>query len=322
MDTLTRNLHSLHAEFHDKGKAGLGAATLRHYIDRSEDTKLAHLLRDHKEEPVFDEELERRFEADALIEYYNLLFIAALAGYVPPTLDKDMADELRSILDHPSVTPYYRIYYPYKLAEYTLLYAAGRDPFDATATPVTLSAFHDFISLNRTLKRDKDLERFLGMLDHVVYGGYAIGDVIDTLSSPARLEQAFTTKEKTEAERATWGFFKFTGFASQFRDLLETLDERPLLQSAMWLYHGYYFDRMNDRLRGFFNIAFKHIKEALSQPEVYRNLVPTELSEGMEGLQEPDWKGYAEDVVSRSRADVEAVLNQKWKVAMKEHFGS
>jgi hypothetical protein len=321
MENRERNLSSLKAEFHDKGKALRGYNNIMTFIDRNETKQLMHLLRYHDPVPVYGQELIERFEIDALIEYYNLLLVAIFAGYVPGRMDENDATEIKKTLNHAAVVPYYMVHYPYKMLAYTLQFAKENRVFDQEGNAVTVSAFNEFISLNRFLKRDKDIERFLGMLDYVWYDDGTINDVIEILSSDKKLNEAFTTKDKTEVQRAVWGFIKYTTFFSQFKELLESTTSYPLLQSSFWMFHGYYFDRMNDKMKEIFNNAFDNIERSLGDSLIFKNIMEEVYgSEVPEDLDEMQLIEFAKAAVAQSREDVRFVLDTEWSKPLKEYF--
>jgi hypothetical protein len=323
MVDLQRNLHSLKAEFHDKGDAARGHQTLMNFIEANKNKELAHLLRNHVKEAVYERELQQRFEVDTLFETYNLLLIAVLAGYIPPELDEQLSGEMQKILSHASVKPYYNKYYRYKLTDYTLQYVTEKKYFIHSKPDSNISPLNVFIALNRTLDSDEDLEVFLAMLDFVQYGDDSLDDVIEILSSYEKLNKAFTINRKTEEVKSVWGFFKYTTFLSQLREVIESVDNNPLLQSAMWLYHGYYLDRLNARMRSMFTTAFENLTKALSTPEVFQNLTAEfSGSDKANDYDEQELKEAAHAIVRKSQDDVLFMLDPKWKEPMKEYFGN
>jgi hypothetical protein len=321
MVNLQRNLHSLKAEFRDKGDAAKGHKTLMKFIESNQDKELAYLLRNHEEGAVYDVELIQRFEIDTLLETYNLLLIAILAGYVPPELDEHLSDEITTILSHPSVKPYFKKYYRYKLTEYTLQYVSGKKYFTEIEPDSNISALNAFIALNRMLDHDEDLEVFMAMLDFVQYGNDSLDDVIEILSSYEKLNHAFTAKHKTEEIKSVWGFFKYTTFLSQLREVIESVDDNPLLQSAMWLYHGYHLDRLNSKMRSLFTTAFRNLSKVLASPAVFKNLT-SEFSghDKANDYDEAELKETANMIVQKSKEDVLFILDPKWKLPMKKYF--
>lgn len=321
MENKERNLLSLKAEFHDKGKALRGSKNILHLINSNKAKEVKHLLRFHDKIAVYGQELVERFEVDALIEYYNLLLVGVFAGYLPGKLDDDTVAEIITILDHPSVSPYYQEHYKYKMASYTLQFAKEKRHFEQNGNATTISAFNEFISLNRFLKRDKDLERFLGMLDYVWYANETINDVNEILSSAKKLNEAFTTKNKTEAQSGVWGFIKYTTFLSQLKELLITTEQYPLLQSSFWMFHGYYFDRMNDKMKEVFNNAFDNLEKTLGNMELFKNIIEEVYgSELPDDIDENQLKIFAKAAVRQSREDVDFILNTKWSAPLKEYF--
>lgn len=321
MENLNRNLTSLKAEFRDKGKATRGFENVMRFIEHKKSKELGYLLRFHDPIGVYGKELVERFEIDALIEYYNLLIIAVFSGYVPSPLDKSTANEIIIVLNHPSVIPYYKTYYKYEMVSYTLQFALENRLFGQEGNSVTISAFNEFISLNRQLKRDKDLERFIGMLDFVWYNHETINDVIEILSSYSKLNETFTNKEKSEADRGVWGFVKYSVFLSQLKEILLATNEYPIFQSSMWMFHGYYFERMNDKMKLIFNTVFENLEKTMSNPEIFKNIIE-QVYEGEipENFSEIQLAEFAKASISQAREDVNFVLDMKWSEPFKEYF--
>jgi hypothetical protein len=323
MESEARNLHSLKIEFRDGGMPAKGYKIVSGMIKKNKTAELAHLLRDHITETVYSEELDKRFEIDSLIEYYNLLLIAALAGYVPASLDPETCSEIKEVLSHKSVKPYYQKYYPYKLTEYTLAYV-DRNKFVTQPAPGdTIGPLTEFISLNRMLRNDEDIKVFLNMLDHVSYGGDDFSDVAEILSSYERLSKVITARKRTEEIAGVWGFFKYTTFLSQFNCLLASVSDNPLLQSGMWLFHGYFLDRMNAKMKNLFKQAFVNIEKALASPDIFQNIAREVYGQNIpDDFDETELRQTAAAIVEQSKKDVDNVLSPKWKAAMEQYFAN
>ncbi|MFA5832120.1 MAG: hypothetical protein WDA22_01465 [Bacteroidota bacterium] len=321
MDIAKRNLQSLITEYHDKGGPARGLNNIQKFFQNNQDKQLAYFLRFHVPDGVYGAELTRRFEVDALFEFYNLLLVAVFSGYVPPLLNEEIKLEIQSILDHPSVKPYYTKHYPYTMCSVTLNYIHAQKPFIQKPTPATLSIFNEFISLNRYLKNDEDIEMFINMLDHVWYDDDTIDDVNDILRSFEKLKKAFLSKEKTEAQSGVWGFIKYSAFLSQLKQLMKAAKDYPLLQSALWLYHGYYLERMSTTMKSLFNKAFNNLEQSIQTPNVFDAIVK-ELYPGqsLKASKSVSLRKYAEKAIRQSRRDVNFVLNKKWGNKLKKYL--
>ncbi|MEO8172723.1 MAG: hypothetical protein ABI581_06555 [Sediminibacterium sp.] len=291
------------------------------FIEGGRSKELKHLLRFHIPESVYGDELVQRFEIDALIEYYNLLLVAVFSGYVPGKLDEEIINEIVSILDHPSVTPYYTEHYKYKMVSQSLQYARENRQFNQEGNAITISVFNEFIALNRVLKRDKDIERFLGMLDHVSYSNQNLTAVTKILSSYTKLNTTFTTKEKTTADHAVWGFIKYTVFLSQLKALLLATTDYPLFQSSIWMFHGYYFEQMIKKVKIIFTATFDNLEKVLSNKEVFKHVLQDIYqSPSPENIDEEQLMDFAKAAILQSKEDVAFVLNEKWGYPLKEYF--
>ncbi|MBI3134032.1 MAG: hypothetical protein HYZ14_05085 [Bacteroidetes bacterium] len=323
MENKTRNLLSLKAEFHDKGKASRGLKNIMGFIDNNKNEELKHLLRFHDPIGVYGQELVERFEIDALIEYYNLVLVSVFAGYAPGKLDEITSGEIIAALNNPAVKPYYQKHYTYKMVQYTLQFVTENRQFVQEGNATTISTFNEFISLNRFLKRDQDIERFLGMLDFVWYNNNTINDVNEILASPKKLNEVFTAKNKTEAQNGVWGFIKYTMFLSQLKDLLVATEKYPLLQSSFWMFHGYYFDRMNDKMKQIFNEAFENLEKTLGDPAIFKKSIEEIYGGEMpEDLSEKQLREFAKTIIDQARGDVSFVLDTKWAQPLNDYFSS
>ncbi|MFN5003832.1 MAG: hypothetical protein ACK5FZ_06915 [Bacteroidota bacterium] len=334
LDIQERNLHSLTSEFHNRGKAARGLKTIRSHIKRGKMKALANLLdhHDNVEGGYWGEELIQRFEIDALLEFYSLLVVARAAGYIPAVFGRRLNEEIKTVLTYESVIPYYTKHYPYKMLTYALLYAQGKR-INTTQTSIGDTAiFNGFAALSRALKKDEDMERFMGMLDHVWYDGYEISDVIKILSNANALSQALTTKNKTEAEIAVMGFVKYSAFLGQLRLLMEAARHNPMLQSAMWLFHGYYLDRLHKKMSRVFAGALKNLEKGMAKPGVIKQMTDEianhhenkqrkkKTSSKTKLLEEKVLKAAIKDSLKQTRADVAYVLNPKWGTPLKKFF--
>lgn len=318
-----RNLASLKAEFHDRGKAARGLKTIKSYVAISDERGLDHLLRHHSQEPLGTRELVQRFEIDALIEFYNLLLIAALVGYVPAELDVDLRNEIQETLDQDAVWRYYAERYPYKMTELTLDYVKKHVYFKNKEASPDISLFYEFISLNRMLKRDADIANFIDRYDPVFYNKKASKQLLEMLLSSKKLQEAFTAKRtKSKSQETLLGFVKYTGFLTRLKALFE-LTEDARLRSAMWLFHGYYLDCMNMEMRENFEQAFSSLGKALDDESFFSELAEEILGDTLDiNSGKNVLKQYAHSNLQKAKADVDYILDPHWKTPLLEYFFS
>ena len=311
MTSEERNLFSLKAEYHDKGKAMRGLKTITTFIKNEDAKGLAHLLRFHSPEGVYGKELIQRFEIDALLEFYNLLIVAVAAGVVPPGLNSDLREEIITVLNHKSVIPYYTKHYQYKMLSFTLQYVQEKS-YTQNKSISDAAIFYGFLSLNRSLKEDEDLERFMGVLDYVWYENANLDDVNKILSSLKKLEKTLTKKKRNEADKGVWGFIKYTTFLSQLAMLLRQATDNSFLQAAMWHYHGYYLDRMNQKMILIFDTAFKNIQLAISDERNFKSIINEIYADTENTTNLIETLKYVNEEIKKSMEDVKFVLSRKF----------
>lgn len=313
-----RNYYSLKAEFFDNKNASKGLDIIKSYLQNSDTKNLEKLLGTHLERGYYGEELKQRFYVDDLLSYYNIVFIGILSGYIPQKLNEDIIKEILSVLDNPAVKEYYDKHYPYKLCTYVRHFFKNELNLNLETNLSTTKFFNEFITLTRTVKIDKDIVVFLGMLDFVSYGDTKIDDVINTLKVFKLLNEVFTSKKDNYLDQAVWGFIKYTSFTTQLRELLENTSNYPMLQSAIWSYYEYNFGQLNTKMKPFFDEAFSNLEKTMNDKqlfielieELYNNEIPDEIDEN-------ELMIYTLDAIKKSRQDVEYVLDmERWNTQL------
>ncbi len=321
MSYRNRNLQSLVAEFRDSGMAIKGFKNITKHLTSNKQEELAYLLRHHSEGTVYMTELEKRFEIDTLIEFYNLLLVAALAGYIPAKFEDELTNEIVTVLGNKSVIPYYKKNYPYKMTGFTYNYAKHKKWFKETGNENTINLFNEFAALNRVIKKDEDTTAFMNMLDFVSFGNDDIDEVNEVLGSFNKLNKTFTAKRKSATDQAVWGFIKYTVFIGQLKELLMAAESYPLLQSAMWMFHGYYIDRMNKKMKVFYGKALDNLERALSSPQIFSKMGEELFGKNIpEDFDAGELKQYATSAIEESKKDIIYILNKKWSIPLTEYF--
>ncbi len=317
MDSKIRNLESLSAEYRHKGNALNGYNILSHLIEIGENDKISHLLRNHLDESVELDELKQRFEIDALIEYYNLCFVAALAGFIDPNLNEPLRLEIVKILSHPSVVKYYTNYYPYFLTSITLRYATNCKQIEKNTVKAETGLFYSFLMLNKEIKNDDDVECFMNMLDYVNYSGDGIKEFMKVLRSKTMLPELLQKKEKSPLTKSIWGFFKYSEFLNSFKELLEKANGNKILQSGFWLYHGYYFDRIGNNVIEIFTEGFDQIALNIADnfPEIFQ-----EIDDEGDIMTSEQQKQTAIETLTRTKQNIMFVLNSHFKNPLSTYF--
>lgn len=321
MENTDRNYDSLKAEFYEKKMPSQGFELINQLILENRKIDLYALLDDHKKRSYYGLELQQRFWTDELIGYYNFLLIAVFAGFIPRKFNNDLRQEINKIMSYEAVVEYYRINYPYKLAGYTCEFSLNEMEYNGETNEESLRIFNEYISLNRFLKNDDDVDVFLAMLDYVSYGEYDISDVIKSLKSFEKLSQIITSKDKSALAQGVWGFIKYTSFISQLRTLMESADDFPILQSAIWLYHEYYFNRLQMKMKSFFDIAFFNLEKTMNNELLFKEMV-----EGLYNQNVPEDFNYKELMefsikeISDAKDDISYILNENWSLATEDYF--
>lgn len=210
--------------------------------------KLDHLLRNHEAEEVTAEETYIRDDIDQLINAYMVLMVSMLAGRVSADLPTEIVAEISEVLGNPVVQRYYMERYPLTLPQ--VLYATVTDArmkqrvMSVAARIEDPSIYDDFMSIDREVESDEDIDSFLGLMDDYTLEGKTFRDLLKLLADPVRLTKKLSKESKEEDIlcMAANGLLKYIGIIEEYRELLEVKTKNPFLASAFWHKQGYWFD--------------------------------------------------------------------------------
>jgi hypothetical protein len=297
----------------EEGITTKGLADKELYLSKS---SLRKLLHHHREGTVEEEELWLRFETDALLQYYALLQVSLIAGFIPPGLDDRTRAEARRVLGNEWVKKYYEENYPYFLPQLMRLFAEKAIAYEAAQPELSRKLFNEFLLANRTIEQDEDVDVFLKMLDYVSYGDIGLNDLVALLKDADALSKSLFKEDKTVLDQSLWGFIKYTHFLGLLRAVLQKAEAVPLLQSAMWEYHSYWFRIMADTMKQFFDTAFANLTKAIAdtpEPELMQQSDADDFSYA--AVQE-----QMQQLVRTAGADVAYMLNEKMGDAVRGFY--
>lgn len=245
------NLAQLHAE-HTKASSHASLAIVRvsEATDRRRARELAHLLRDHREEPISGEEIAWRDGFDALLTLYSFIELGVWTGDLPGELPFTLARDAHQVLAHAAVRAYYEEHYPLALPGLLRRRLEGAPVVDAGSLHAP-GRFGSFLEMSRVLDRDDDLEVFLWLLDDGSYGDVSLADVLALLRTPRSFLNAIGTRptKRSVVASAAVGFSKLLRFCADFDALLRRTATQPLLRAGFWYAHAYWFGRLSLQMR-------------------------------------------------------------------------
>jgi hypothetical protein len=253
-----------HAYFVDHTGARHGLALFEAVRAGTSRRKLGRLLRYHEDRPISTGETWDRDHFDYLLAYFSMVEVACLAGYLTE-LPPDHVGEARALLGDGDVRRYYEDYYPIFLPRAHLLRVTdGAIRGDRRVGDAGPSLFDEFFALSQPLECGETVETFLWFLDGGWRGGSDIGDTIAVLRSPQRFVRHTSTRAEDSPDgrldplsASVQGFLAYVDFAPRLLRLLGAAGQCPVLQSAMWHFHGYWLAQMGRRMGAAVRQAFR-----------------------------------------------------------------
>jgi hypothetical protein len=185
--------------------------------------------------------------------------VACQAGFLNGRLPKEHIALAKFVLTSPPVRNYYEVNYPQLLPQAHLRRIEGNPVGPAPEEDQSL-AFETFFSLSQPIETGEAVETFLWFLDGGSRDDWDIDDTIEVLGDKRSFLEHMAAgpvvgedEESEELEilsASVQGCMQFLQFTLPFDSLLQELDGSPVVQSAMWHYHGYWFDQMSLHIGG------------------------------------------------------------------------
>ncbi|MEP7197976.1 MAG: hypothetical protein ABI851_15765 [Saprospiraceae bacterium] len=312
------NLDIISKQYRRKGAAAKAFKSLSTLISSNDTRNLKNILRDHKEEPIWENYLvDARDNIDFLIDYYSILETGIIANYFPNNLPSSLKSEIENILGNEYVRKYYSKFYPLILPQ--LLLRQRTEPIsrtDDSSTQAKNILFEKFLVLNQTIKTDSDVDQFLWFLDDGITEGYSINDLWNVLSSRETIQYKLGSSNTHPLNSALFGFIKYVQFLHDYADLLRQSSEFKFLQSAFWHYQSYWFDHMKEQLGDIIKVALKNIKKTMN--DATQTEVINDNNSYINNLEDFDkWKSST-DQFEGIEEDIKYLLNQSLGVQLKQ----
>ena len=250
MNVAQANLEDLLAKYYLRSPAKRAATHLARCISHRRHSELETLLRDYRDEPISDpHEIELRAASDRLLTCYSILEIASIANFIP-AVPEEFASEGGQILGHPDVRRYYERLYPMKLPVLFRRRLTGKGfSLRDSETELATAAMMAFLELDRQFTENLEDGTLLRMLDSFTIDGYRFGDLVALVATPDRFVEYLLGEDRDRTlGHAARELGLFLQFCFAFRQLLDTIRDLPVLQSALWTYYSYWFDIVGEEL--------------------------------------------------------------------------
>jgi len=261
------NLDIISKQYRRKGAAAKAFKSLSVLISSNDTRNLENILRDQKDEPIWENYLvDERDNIDFLIDYYSILEIGIIANYFPYNLPSKLKEEVNNILGNDYVSKYYSKYYPLILPQLLLKHISFSNVHSSidASTPIQSNLFEKFLVLNQTIKSDGDVDQFLWFLDGGITEGYSINYLLNVLSNRETIRYKLGRSNTHPLNSSLFGFIKYIQFIKDYADLLRQTSEFKLLQSSFWHYQSYWFDHMKVQLGDIIKVALNNIRKTMN----------------------------------------------------------
>jgi hypothetical protein len=313
MNRENQNLVELWHRHKAQGCAGEALDEMRAQSRGKGGWDLQELLRYHGNGGVHDaDEVSMRDAFDDLLAFYSCVEIAAMIRFIPTPLPQEFGVEARGVLANRDVRRYYRKHYPLLLPDLLLCRLNGEVQLEERQSEKVIGLLFDFLNINSLIENDSEVDMLLWFFDDGSHNGYSWKDTLAILRNPNKFVSVLTSlqRRRNPAERSVDGLRKFLAFCVALESLLERSKSLPLLQSALWHYHGYWFRIIKGRLREAVEGALEEFERWLLSPSA-RALSEKDIKE----LQQD-----AEESLHRVRLSVRRLTSGRYSQELRRHM--
>lgn len=224
--------------------------------------KLDYLLRNHADEPIGESEIGQRDQLDCLLAYYSLREIAALIQYLPVSADDASISDSEELMLIPSVDRYATAHYPILLPHAFIARKKGEWRATIAVSDQVSAVFEEFLLLIKRIADDDEVDTFLWFVDDGWLDGQSLADTRRVLADPAKVAKAFkkSAARRDPCDKSVVGFSKFLRICDQLWWLLQEVRDIPVLRSALWHYHSYWFVQMKEGLSNVLQDAISNVE--------------------------------------------------------------
>lgn len=225
--------------------------------------ELKRLLRHHNEELISDRETWLRDDIDYFLEYFSILSLAHISGYISLNDLDEYKGEILLYLEISPLKKYFYRHYPLELPQVLAEVLISGVPFTGQKRRNKKSEliFHQFHSLNQKIENE-DVNQFLWFLDGGVNDNFDIEDLRKTLGNTGLCFKIRNQRRNNALRQSVRGFFIYLEFLKDFQLFLK-LVPGVLEKSAYWMYHAYWFRKIHRRLSGAIKSFFAGVEQYL-----------------------------------------------------------
>jgi hypothetical protein len=154
-----------------------GKKRIDHYLTKNDAEGLAHLLRHHTEEEIEDAETWHRDEVDYFLEYFSILSLGHITGYLSYNDLEEAKVDVAFYLGNAAIKRYYYVNYPLLLPQFLLETILEERPLtNLKKNKKRDLLFHQFHTLNQTIDNN-DVNQFLWFMDGGINDGMDVDDL-------------------------------------------------------------------------------------------------------------------------------------------------
>src|ERR1035437_8359545 len=210
-----------------------------------------------------------------IIQNYGLVLIGTLSGYFPESLTEKFKDQIIRFLEIEPIREFYSLRKKLFIGDGILAYTIGANNNDIKSFFSLLEDeedkeevqdfFNEFLVLYYGLKKDQNIKIFLKIFDFYssLESQAQVEKMHKAFQSHSEIENAFNNPEPN----LIVGAINFLLFVSELKKLIDRAFFAPVLQSTMWHFYGYYFEKNANEIINFYSTVFDNLTSRFNEVE-------------------------------------------------------
>jgi RNA polymerase sigma factor (sigma-70 family) len=259
-DLATTNFEQLRGAFF----RDTGASAAVDLIFSVDDSSLSRILQTHWFSEPEPDQIDVRDGVDFLLDYFSVIEIGSLCNALPNPLPRDFQAIASTTLNRRPVWNYYSRLAPLALPQLLRRRLEGKP---ARLDSHLFIEFSSFLNLS-AMRRTEAVYTFLWMVEGGrTFDGFYLRDVLRLFAETERLATvALSPSKGSGLDNGLRGLLEFLSFARSYDSFLQGCSSKPMLQSACWHYHGYWFRQIGIKIAGVLAGVIEELRPQVDEP--------------------------------------------------------
>lgn len=180
----------------------------------------------------------------SLLSFYSILEMAEIANFIPEQIEETIQKEAVAILCQKKILKLYTKQNKQSLLILFLERLKGKNNFTENDHERSQQIFLEFLEIDMAFTKNKYIKSFLSLFNDEPTKDMLFNRAISTVKNQPEFINIILDNEEDSFAQLLTGIDQFFKFCHKLHSLLERSYCCPMLQSSIWHYYGFLFDKL------------------------------------------------------------------------------